>query len=79
MRLILRQGVVMLLAGTAFGLAASLAATRLMGRLLFGVTATDPLTFLAVPALLAAVALVACYVPARRAVKLDPSLALRHE
>ena len=79
MRLILRQGAVMLLAGTVAGLAASFAATRLLGRLLFGVTATDPLTFVAVPLLLAAVSIAACYVPARRAVRLDPLEALRHE
>lgn len=79
MRLVLRQGITMLLAGTAAGLAASLAATRLMGRMLFGVTATDPLTYLSVTALLAAATLVACYLPARRAVRVDPQMALRHE
>ena len=79
MRLVLRQGITMLLAGTAAGLAASLAATRLMGRMLFGVTATDPLTYLSVTALLAAATLVACYLPARRAVQVDPQMALRHE
>ncbi len=79
LRLILRQGMVMLLAGTAAGLAAALAATRLMSRILFGITATDPLTFLGVTMLLAAVTLAACYLPARRAVQLDPLVALRHE
>ncbi len=79
MRLILRQGGRMLLAGTVIGLAAALAATRLMGHMLFSVTATDPLTYLVVPILLAAVTLGACYLPARRAVRLDPLVALRHE
>ncbi|HUJ39989.1 MAG TPA: ABC transporter permease [Candidatus Acidoferrales bacterium] len=79
MRLILRQGLTMLLAGTAAGLAASLAATRLLGGLLYGVTATDPLTYLGVTGLLAAATLVACYLPARRAVRVDPLEALRHE
>jgi len=79
MRLILRQGARMLLVGTVIGLAAALAATRLMGRMLFSVTSTDPLTYLAVPAMLAVVTLGACYLPARRAVRLDPLVALRHE
>ena len=78
-RLILRQGMSMLMAGTIAGLAAAFAVARLMSRMLFGVTATDPLTFLAVPSLLAAVALLACYLPARRAVRVDPLVALRHE
>jgi len=78
LRLILRQGMTMLLAGAACGLAAALAATRLMSRLLFGVTATDPLTFLSVTILLGAVTLMACYLPARRAVRVDPLVALRH-
>jgi len=79
MRLILRQGITMLAAGSAAGLAAALGATRLMSRMLFGVTATDPLTYVGVTALLAAATLVACYLPARRAVRVDPQVALRHE
>ena len=78
-RLILRQGMGMLLAGTVTGLAAALAAGRLLNRLLFGVGAADPGTFVAVPLILVMVGLAACYLPARRAVRVDPLVALRHE
>jgi ABC-type antimicrobial peptide transport system permease subunit len=61
------------------GLAGSLALTRLMNKMLFGVSAYDPLTFVAVASLLIAVALAACYVPARRAMRVDPMIALRYE
>jgi putative ABC transport system permease protein len=67
------------LVGVATGLAASYGLTRIMSSLLFEVSATDPLTFGAIATLLAVVALVACYLPARRATKIDPLAALRHE
>ena len=79
LRLILGQGAKMALIGVAVGIAASLALTRLMAKLLFGVTAYDPRTFLAVACLLILVALAACYIPARRAMRVDPMVALRYE
>jgi putative ABC transport system permease protein len=66
-------------AGLAIGLAGALVLTRTMKSLLFGISATDPLTILSVAFLLAAVALVACYIPARRATKVDPMVALRYD
>jgi putative ABC transport system permease protein len=77
LRLIARQGMVLTAAGLVLGLAGALALTRLLRSLLFGVTATDPLTFVAVPLLLATVALLASYFPARRAARVDPAIALR--
>jgi ABC-type antimicrobial peptide transport system permease subunit len=79
MRLVLGEGAKMALAGVAAGLAAAFGLTRLMTNRLFGVTAHDPLTYVGVAALLMLVALFACYVPARRAMRLDPAMALRCE
>jgi predicted permease len=77
--LLARQGLAMIGIGFAFGIVASLALTRLLQSLLWGVSATDPTTFGAVALLLAAVALLACYLPALRALKVDPMIALRHQ
>jgi predicted permease len=77
--LVVRQALVIVSSGVAIGLAGALIVARLMESLLFGIGATDPLTFASIPALLALVALVASYVPARRASRVDPMLALRHE
>jgi putative ABC transport system permease protein len=77
--LIVREGMRLPLLGIAVGLAAAFVASRLMTHLLFGVEPTDPLTFVGVAALLGAVAAVACYLPSRRATRIDPSTALRQE
>ena len=79
LRLIIGQGMSMVLIGLAAGLAAALALTRLMSTLLFRVSPTDPITLALITLLLAAVALLACYLPARRAMKVDPLVALRYE
>jgi putative ABC transport system permease protein len=67
------------IAGVALGLAGAYALTRVMATLLFDVSATDPSVFIGVAALLATVALLACYLPARRATKVNPVIALRHD
>jgi len=77
--MIVKQGGMLIVLGLVIGLAGAYAATRLIASLLFGVTAKDPITFAAVAVLLAIVALLACYVPALRATKVDPMDALRCE
>jgi predicted permease len=79
LKMILGQGLRTIFIGVAIGIAGSLALTRTVESLLFGVTATDPLTFAAVTLLLVAAALLACFIPARRATKVDPMIALRYE
>jgi predicted permease len=79
LKMILAQGLRTIFIGVGIGIVASLALTRTVESLLFGVTATDPLTFVGVTILLVGAALLACYIPARRATKVDPMIALRYE
>jgi len=79
LKLVIRQGLKLALLGISIGLAGALALTRLLKTLLFNVSATDPLTFAGIAILLLLVASLACWIPARRATKVDPLLALRHE
>ncbi|MGD0459330.1 MAG: FtsX-like permease family protein [Terriglobia bacterium] len=79
LRLVVGHGMVLTLIGTAIGLAGALGATQVLSSLLFGVRPTDLVTFAGISTLLAAVALLASYIPARRAAKVDPMVALRYE
>lgn len=79
LRLVVGQGILLVLVGTAIGIAGALGVTRFMSSMLYGIHADDPLTFAAVAILLTLVALAACYIPARRAMKVDPIIALRYE
>src|SRR2546430_644074 len=77
--LIVGRGLLLAIFGVVIGLAGALAVTRVLAKMLFGVTTTDPTTFVGVSALLIGIVLVACYVPARRAMRVDPMVALRYE
>lgn len=79
LKLVLRNGMVLALVGVLIGLGGAFALTRVMTSLLFGITPTDAVTFGTVSVLLMLVALLACYIPARRATKVDPLMALRYE
>ena len=79
LKLVVRQGMTLVVIGVVVGLAGAIALTRVMSSLLFGVTAKDPLTFVFVAVMIGVVAFLACYLPARRATRVDPLIALRYE
>ena len=79
LRLILSESLQLIFVGVVIGIAAALGLTRMLASLLYGITSTDPLIFLSVTVLLVAIALAACLIPARRAMRIDPMVALRHE
>jgi putative ABC transport system permease protein len=79
LKLVLRHGVLLVASGIGLGVAGALALTRFLSNLLYGVKPTDPLTFIAVSLILTSVGLMASYIPARRALKVDPMVALRYE
>ena len=79
LRLILGEGLKLVLAGAALGIVLALMAARFISTMIYGISATDPMIFLSVITLLISVSLAACYVPARRAMRVDPMVALRYE
>jgi len=79
LKMVISEGMRLAIVGVGVGVVVALALTRLMRSLLFGVSATDPLTFVVIALLLTFVALLACWIPARRAAKVDPMIALRYE
>jgi putative ABC transport system permease protein len=77
--MVVRQGMLMVTVGVGIGLGVAYVVTKVMAKLLFGIGAKDPLTFAAIAVIIAGIALAACFVPARRATRVDPMVALRYE